>query len=204
MRLHRATRAPRTERGIALIETALVMPLLFLLFVGMIEAGVAYRDGNTLARATQQSARSDSRIADGTLADYEALKSLESGLAALDASSIARVIIYDAGATGDSPPPGCLALARPDDTSVVGNATCNVYSATQVAADNPASFGCAGRWDTNFCPTSRTRTGDDPTRLGVWVELDFDKVTKVLPGSLSLTRSAVYQLEPCVAGDPTC
>lgn len=202
--LRRLRRTGRPEHGIALIETALVLPLLFLLFVGMVEGGVAYRDSNTLARATQQSARSNSRIANGSSADYESLKALESGLAALDASSVKRVIVYDATATGDSPPVSCLAMPRPDDTSVRGNSRCNVYSATQVAADDPTAFGCAGGWDTNFCPTMRTRTGNNPTKVGVWVELDFDKVTKVLPGSLSLTRAAVYQLEPCVAGDPTC
>lgn len=197
-------RLDRSERGIALVETALILPVLFLLFIGMIEGGTAYRDSNTLARATQQAARSDARIADGDSADYEALKSLESGLAALDASSLEKVIIYDAGSTGDSPPASCLAIPRPDDESRRGNSQCNVYSPTQVAADDPSNFGCGGGWDNNFCPSSRIRTGDNPTKLGVWVELNFDKVTKVLPGSLSLTRAAVYQLEPCVAGDPTC
>lgn len=202
--IHRRRRD--SDRGIALVETALILPLLVLLFIGMIEGGVAYRDGNTLARATQQAARSDARLADNPLADYEALRSLESGLSGLDASSVRSVIIYDAGSTGDTPPASCLALAtgRANDTSVVGNAQCNVYSAVQVSTDSPGAFGCSGGWDTNFCPSGRTRTGNDPTKLGVWVELNFDKVTKVLPGSLSLTRAAVYQLEPCVAGDPTC
>lgn len=196
----------RNDDGVALLEAALVLPVLFLLFIGMIEGGTAYRDGNTLARATQQSARSNARIADGQFADYESLKSLESGLAALDASSIERVIVYDAGPTGDTPSAQCLAVNRPNDLSVRGrNNECNVYSAAQVAADSPASFGCGGgEWDRNFCPGDRTRSGNNPTKVGVWVELSFDKVTKVFPGSLSLTRAAVYQLEPCVAGDPTC
>lgn len=196
----------RSEKGVALLEAALVLPLLFLLFVGMIEGGTAYRDGNTLARATQQSARSNARIADGQFADYESLKSLESGLAALDASSVSRVIVYDAGPTGDTPSAQCLAVNRPDDLSVRGrNNVCNVYSAAQISADDPTRFGCGGGdWDRNFCPGDRTRSGNSPTKVGVWVELDFDKVTKVFPGSLSLTRAAVYQLEPCVAGDPTC
>lgn len=200
------SRRTRSDEGVALLETALILPLLFLLFVGVIEGGTAYRDGNTLARATQQAARSNARIADGQFADYESLKSLESGLAALDASSITKVIVYDAGPTGDTPSAQCLAVTRPDDTSVRGrNNECNVYSPTQVAADDPTQFGCGGGdWDRNFCPGGRTRTGDNPTKVGVWVELSFDKVTKVLPGSLSLTRAAVYQLEPCVAGDPTC
>ena len=198
----------REDRGIALVETAIVAPLLILLFLGMIEAGFAYRDSNTLSRATQQSARSAARLADNPLADYEALRSLESGLAAVSSSSLVKVIVYDAGSTGATPPASCLNMPRPDNTAVVGNDSCNVYSPTQVSADQPSSFGCgAGAWDANFCPTQvndRSRTGENPTKLGVWVELSYDKVTKVLPGSIDLTRGSVYQLEPCIAGDPTC
>lgn len=197
----------RSDRGVALIEAAIVLPFLVLLVVGMIEAGFAFRDGNTLARATQQAARSSARLATNPVADYEALRALNTGLSSVTASSIERVIIYDAGDTGDRPPTSCLSLPRPDNTATVGlggGVRCNVYSRTQVRSDQPAMFGCSGGWDSNFCPASRTRTGDTPTKVGVWVELSYDKVTSVLPGSMSLTRASVYQLEPCIAGDSTC
>ncbi len=191
----------------ALIEAAIIFPFLALLFLGMVEAGFAYRDGNALARATQQAARSDARQANNPTADYEALRSLQSGLAATTASSVERVIVYNAAGFADSPPPSCLALT-PSASSPVGiSGLCNVYSAAQVASDQPGQFGCAGGWDSNFCPTNplhRVRTGANPTRLGLWVELSFDEVTKVLPGSLALTRAAVYQIEPCIAGDTSC
>lgn len=204
----RSIRRRRGSRGVALVEAAVVLPFLALLVVGMLEAGFAYRDGNTLARATQQAARTDARLATSSMADYEALRALDTGLAAVTASSVKRVIIYKVNGTADRPPATCLALARPDNTARVGiPGTCNVYSHAQVRSDAPGSFGCGGGWDDNFCPTNsahRQRTGANPTKLGVWVELGFDKVTKVLPGSMSLTRGAVYQLEPCIAGSPSC
>ncbi|MDZ7674705.1 MAG: TadE/TadG family type IV pilus assembly protein [Acidimicrobiales bacterium] len=197
----------RDSRGIALIEAALVVPLLVLLAFGAIEAGFAYRDGNTLARATQAAARVDARVADGRLADYEALRTLDSALAAIDASSITKVIIFDATATGGDVPASCKTLT-PSDAGPIGQpGSCNVYSATQVRTDDPSKFsgGCGGmKWDANWCPTNRIRTGDDPDRVGMFVELSYDKAVKVLPGSIALTQTAVFQLEPCVAGDSTC
>lgn len=187
-----------------MIEAAIVLPFLALLAFGIIESGFAYSDSNTLARATQQAARVDSRLATNSAADYEALRSLRSGLTSLRASSIERVIIYRATTSGTTPPSSCLSLPRPDDTTRVGNANCNVYSRSQVMSDQPGSFGCAGGWDQNFCPASRTRTGNNPTKVGIWVELNYDKVTRILPGNLQLTHGAVFQLEPCIAGDPTC
>lgn len=199
----------RSDRGVALVEAAIILPFLALLVFGMIEAGFAYRDGNILARATQQSARTDSRLAENLSADYEALRALDSGLSSLTASSISRVVIYDATTAGDEPPAACRTVARPDDTSPVGfnsaAARCNVYSATQVGLDAPGSFGCGGgAWDASYCPSSRSQDTPNPDRIGVWVELSYDKVTRVLPGSLTLQRASVYQLEPCIAGVSTC
>lgn len=197
----------RSSRGIALLEAAIVLPLILFLFVGMTEFGFALRDGNTLSRAVQASARTDARLADDPLADYEALRAIESGLSALGSSSIERVIVYDANGTGATPPADCLAVVPSTSGAAGVGGLCNVYSPTQVAADQPGSFGCGGGWDSNFCPINtshRQRNGNNPTRVGVWVELTFDGATSVLPTSVSLTRGAVYQLEPCVAGAASC
>lgn len=195
------------SRGVALVEAAIVLPILVLLAFGTIEAGFAYRDANTLARATQAAARVDARVADGRSADYEALRALDSALSSLDASSIRRVVVFDASSTGGSVPASCRSVPRPDDTSPVGvNNTCNVYSRTQVRTDDPTQFsgGCGGGWDSSYCPLTRSRRGDSPDRVGIFIELSFDKVVDVLPGSMTLTQTAVFQLEPCVAGDVSC
>lgn len=196
----------RGDRGVSMVEAAIVLPLIVLLLLGTVEGGFAYRDGNVLARAVDQSSRAGSRVATGDYADYEALRSLDVGLGALSASSVERVVIFDAGPTGGSVPSGCLTIARPDTLDPVGvSGVCNVYSPSQVDGDAPASFGnCSTTWDAAFCPASRTRDGETPTRLGVFVELRFDMVTHALPTSMRLTRTAVYVLEPCVAGASTC
>ena len=195
------------EQGIGVLEAALTLPLLLLLAFGVIEAGFALRDGNTLARAVQASARVDARVADGRSADYEALRALDSALSSIDTSSIERVVVFDATSTGGTVPAQCLTVARPDHTDPIGfGGVCNVYSKTQVESDSPGSFDgpCPTGWDRFYCPTTRDRSGENPDRVGIHVRMSFDKVVKVLPGSLTLDRTAVFQLEPCVAGDPTC
>lgn len=190
----------------ALVEAAIILPLVVLLLVGVIEVGFAWRDGNTLARATQQAGRTLGRLADSEIADYEALRALDSALAGLSASSIEKVIVYDAETTADTPPATCLSVVPQPSAAAGQDDLCNVYSGQQVAADIPGAFGCgAGAWDVNYCPTDdREREGDTPDRIGVWIELNFDQVTSVLPGSISLTHAAVFQLEPCIAGASSC
>ncbi len=196
----------RRQRGAALVEAALALPLVLLIVFGIVEAGLALRDSNVLSRSVQASARTGARVADGRTADYEVLRALQSGLSAVKASSISRVVIYDATADA-SVPTNCRTVPRPNDLSAVGFSNCNVYSRLQVTTDDPTGFdgaGCAGDWDVNFCPSGRTRDGDTPTRLGVWVELDYDNFLPLVPSAVSLTERAIFQLEPCVAGDPTC
>lgn len=202
-------RSGRRTEGIALVESAIILPFLFLLAFGVFEAGFAWRDANVLNRATQNAARVDARVAEGRTADYEALRSLQSGLSAISASSVERIIIYDAATTADRPPQACLDLTRPDDLSIVGvNGLCNVYSPTQLRTDLLSAFdnaNCSGDWDQRWCPTTdRERDGANADRVGVWVELGYDGITRVLPGDQKLTHGAVFQLEPCIAGDPSC
>ena len=195
------------DRGVALTEAALILPFVIFVLIGVFESGFAYRDSNILARATDQAARSDSRLADSDTADYEALRALQSGLSSLSASSIERVIIFDATNT-DRPSNDCMTTIRPNDLTPVGfggASACNVYSDAQVQTNNPAAFGCGpGAFDAAHCPTTRDRATPDPDRLGVYVKLSYDKVTAVLPGSLTLERTVIYQLEPCIAGAATC
>ena len=197
------------SRGAALVEFALVVPVVMMLVFGTIEGGFYLGDSNVVSRAVQRSARVGAGLADRRTADYETLRALETSLTGLRVTSVRRVIVFDAEVTADGDvPPSCLALERPDDLSIVGiTGTCNVYSPTQLVSDEPSHFdgGCSGDdWDRYFCPTHRSRDGFDPDVLGVYIELDFGMATSYLPHPLAIRHSAAFQLEPCVAGDPSC
>ncbi len=206
--MRRCPTVTRRERGAALVEFAILVPVLALIVFGTFEAGLAIQDTNVLSRSIQQAARTGSGLADGRAADYEALRSLDSSLSGLRATTVEKVIVYDASVNADgSVPEACTDAVRPDDLSVVIVAdTCNVYSPTQLQTDDLARFSgsCAGAWDRGFCPTTRNRAGDNPDKLGIFVQMRYDSASAFFPGTLTLDRSAVFQLEPCVAGDPTC
>lgn len=51
------TRPPRDERGVALVEFALIAPVLMMLVVGMLDAGVAYNQKQSIGHAAREGAR---------------------------------------------------------------------------------------------------------------------------------------------------
>ncbi|HSL59860.1 MAG TPA: hypothetical protein VK866_18570, partial [Acidimicrobiales bacterium] len=87
--------------------------------------------------------------------------------------------------------------------------TCNTYTGTQLRTASPAGFPpgttCAGGWDTAWCPTTRAREGVNRMLIGVHVSATYSSVTGLLPGpTITITRSAVYQIEPCAQGQSGC
>jgi len=125
-------RTKRSERGAAMVEMALIMPLLLMLVFGIIEFGLAFQSRLTIGNATQSSARVGSAIGTGPRADIEVLNALEQGLFQLPNNGkdiIKEVWIYKANSVGDPtlPCPG---------------SNCNVYNY------DPALVGC--KWSP--CP----------------------------------------------------
>ncbi len=124
-------RTGRSERGAAMVEMALVMPLLLMLVFGIIEFGLAFQSRLTIGNATQSSARVGSAMGTDDRADIEVLRALEQGLFQLPNSGkdiIKEAWIYKATASGDP-------------ASACPGTYCNVYTY------NPA-LTC--RWDP--CP----------------------------------------------------
>src|SRR5690606_20712736 len=73
-------RAPRSERGTALIETALVATLLISLVVATFELGMAWRSASTNANAARAGARVASSQGVDRLADHATILAVASGL----------------------------------------------------------------------------------------------------------------------------
>ena len=218
---HRARRSPggrggrssrgahrRRDAGAVLAEAAIVLPILVTLVFGIIEFGFALRDDQLVERAAQQAARVDAGLATDRFGDFEALRIVDSTLAATRGADIVRVIVYDASTTGATVP--CLDVAATDDLSPKGKSgVCNVYGPSQVATPSPTGFrstsaaldDCtSGSWDSAWCPTDRTREGSTPDRVGVHVELRTGRFTGLFsPTDFRLRSTSVYQLEPCTA-----
>jgi Flp pilus assembly protein TadG len=197
-------RSPR-DQGVALVELALVVPFLAMLALGIMEYGNAWRQVAGLERATQQSARTVSSLATDRYADYEALRAADTLVRGLSGLEIENVVIYLADETGVMPD-GC-------GTASIEN-LCNFYTATQVATTSPVGFGtpsavnpsCTeGSWDEAWCPTEREREGAAADHIGVRLTVTYSPITGLLPAEfMTITRYAVYRIEPCAQGQTSC
>lgn len=196
----------RPDRGTALIEFALVAPVLVLLALGVLEYGNAFRQVNGIEQAVGQAARTASTQANNRFADYEALRTLSSAVENLSGVEVDWVTVYRVDSSDPSVPDACRSASVPG--------TCNRYTGEQVMNASLAQFpggsasapSCAGGIDAAFCPvTQRSRTSEPPTVIGVHLAVTYEPVTGIWPGpSVSIERYAIYQIEPCSRGVAEC
>ena len=189
-----------------MVEMALVAPLLALVIGGMVEFGMLWRDDMTASASTRAAARVASNLGDDNLADYEALLALDAGLSGLTNLNIEGVLIYDASAASGDPHPSCFdGSGDPVDSA----GRCNYYPATELSAisgidcssgcaEFPNDASCASGWATHFCPQSRsTNQGSGTAIVGVWVRIQRDYITGMLPGDgVTITDQTVMRVEP--------
>lgn len=203
----RGRAANADDRGAALVEFALILPVVTVLLLGIFEYGNLWRQVGTLERAAQQGARAVTQQADGRFADYEALRSVDSATRGMSGVEVTRVIVYLPADANGSVPDSCLSSSVPE--------VCNTYSGTQVRTVNPVGFPTAGgasnptcaggSWDAGWCPTTRPRSDTNPMQVGVHVTVEYTPVTGLIPGpTMTVTRQAIYQIEPCSRGQSTC
>lgn len=189
------------DSGAVFVEFALILPMLVLLFSGIAEFGAAYRVRDQMQHSLMSAGRVAAQQSDGRYGDYETLRSLSSSLSSLSGNtSIKRVIIFKAPANGQVPA-NCLTV--PVSTTQAGiTATCNVYGPAQVANPSLSNFSTptacsSGAWDFAWCPISRIATTQ---QIGVFIELNYTTITKLLPVSTTLTGTSVYSIEPLPIG----
>ena len=203
----------RSQRGVALVEAAIVITLLLLLAFGAAEIGLLWRDTNRIEHGVQAAGRVGSNEANRRLADYQLLRSLDSSLQGLTGGEVERVVVFKATGSNGDVPPACLSLnvaSSPTTAHGVTN-TCNVYSRQQLENAAQSDFGLdddldcqSGDWDQSFCPTARLRGSGNATYLGVFVRTIYTPITSVLAGDVTIDRSAIYRLEPCVPALESC
>lgn len=186
------------DAGAVIIEGAIAMTVLAVLFIGTIEYGFAWRQATVIEKAVQQSARAAGNMADQAPADYETLQAFRSVFGSSKNVTLERLVIYRSTRADGAPPPDCMTASVPN--------VCNRY----VAADlgRPASdFGtCVSPSPDRFwCPAARERDrAPTPDYVGVYARLQYAGVTGSITGGITIERKAVYALEPCAFGLPGC
>lgn len=95
-----------TEGGAALVEMAIIMPLLLLLIIGILEYGALFKDYLTASSTVRETTRILSALGDEDTADCHALQAAtESISTAANVANVVNIQIYRASpSTGDQIP----------------------------------------------------------------------------------------------------
>lgn len=178
------------DRGAALAEVALIMPLFAFFLFGVLEGGLLFRDWHTMGDATQNAVRSASIGADSQLADYDMLQAVRIASAVVPGRTIERIVIYKAENAGDEPPASCRA-GQPSSTNA-----CNVYTPADWQRP-PSDFGCrtAGALDSFWCPSDRRAVVGRSDLVGVWIQARHEYLTGLFGPDVTITGSATLPLE---------
>ncbi|MEX2293941.1 MAG: TadE family protein [Acidimicrobiales bacterium] len=172
------------ERGAAMVEAVIVLPVLLFLIFAIIEVGGTLRSYSGTASAVRNGGRTASLAAADSMADAQILTKVARHADSMGRDEVQFVVIWHATGPGDPVPAACLpaSYTAPNSASVGDAGTgpnamgaCSVYLAPSMPggafamadgnAVEPAAyyFGCAGpsdpdawhKLDCNWPPTSR-------------------------------------------------
>jgi hypothetical protein len=183
------------ERGAALVEAAIVLPLIMLVTFGAIEFGIGF----TKKAGLEAIARSGARAGAAASADPNLAADVAQAInAALRSSSLPELewmVVYRIPGDGSSP----------DETDNGGGPGCATNSSS--AQDCAIFFfrdgqfdtsNYMGGWDTDpavrvLCPSQ----GNPPDRIAVKIYGEFHYLTNMFGhGGVAMTSESILQLEP--------
>ncbi len=181
------------QRGVALVELAIVVPLLVMLAVASLEVGLAWVARN----ATGNAARAGGMAAVSHLmerdVDVRIVEAVVDDVEQRGDGTVERIIVYRGHPARSGPPLRCLRL-RPSEASGIAG-VCNVYGPDAISTVRAGgSFvtdpTCENALDGHWCPSERRRTSDEI--LGIHVEVGHESTLGILPvfDEMTLTATA--------------
>ncbi len=196
MKLHKRT--TKGERGAAIVEMAIITPLLVLLVFGIFEFGLLFQEKLTIASATTSAARTGATMGQRAEADYAILQALEAGLYdQVDSSILIRVDIFKANPiTGVKTNTLNRYTYYPSDPSCKWD-PCPDPTSARFAWGLPSNWGDPAVRDTTLDPG-----GGGLDVLGIEIVYRHYSITKLIPGlDRNFTERALVRLEPDVFGN---
>lgn len=191
------------ERGAAMVEFAIAVPIFIALLALIFDAGLGYSESRSSSSTARTAARIGALAGDDRNADFLVLDSLRAQFG--DGSTVEQIVVYrsDPSNPAGTVPAGCAAA----------NA-CNTYPGTILATLNETMFTSAfvggqefcapGSPDENWCPLQRRN--DDGSYLGVFVKSTAQATVGIGTSEFNLEDHAVFALyfppEPVVITNP--
>jgi len=182
----------RGERGAALVEAAIVMPLILLLTFGAIEFGIGFSQKAGIEAIARSGAREGAaQSSDPNLAN-DVATAVNNALGSSSLPDMQYLAVYRIPGDGSPPDlsengggPGCA-------TNPNGFNDCAIFFFHDGSFDaaNPL-----GAWDND--PAVRVLCGPNPDRIGVKIYSRFHFLTNLVgTGDMELDAQSILQLEP--------
>lgn len=191
----------RRTRGVAIIEAAIVAPVIFTLILAIFEFGLYFRDSLTLGDAAADAARIGAivgRDSDSTIvnADFQIMKTIREATASIDVSEIERIVVFQATGNGAANP---LQQITASCRRGIQTQRCVVYedpiaAYEAVQSNRAAYFAC-----TEPCySVSERNEGPNPANihyLGVYIRMAHPSLTGIIDDR-TIEVANVVRLEP--------
>lgn len=176
------------ERGVTIVEFAVILPVLLLLVLGAFEYGMLFRDSLTVSTAAREAGRVAASSANYGDADCVILEAAAGALDSIENGTTDEVHIYRSDSSGSIPSLGSSFMrryrpAQPSDPSIVACTGSDWF---------PIHLG--GSW----APGDRVNDPSNADWIGVQIEYSHSWITDFLwfSGTTTLSDQAVFRIEP--------
>ena len=184
-------RPRHVSQGQALVETAMIITILFLLVVGATDIATLLDDHLNLVYASRQGARTASVMGNQADADCVTINAVRAALSDATNITLNQIVIYKAGTNG-------LPGSSPTEDVYAGSTTCTI-TAGGTTTYTPAPCGtCIG-----YPPKNRNNTAIYEDSIGVELDFTYHYQFQVFgTGTLSAADRAVMPIEPVGVPSP--
>lgn len=176
-------RSARGERGAALVEAVIVMPIVILLVFGVVEFASAFHDSSITSDAARAGGRTSSAQARNPDYALNAAGAVAAALKTLPADAPQEMWVYKANSNGY---PG----TGTNFSSCAANCIKYLWDQSAQLFNTGAPQG--GGWSA----TSHQVCAEPFDQIGIYVKIRHDFVTGLFGATLTLTEHSVFRFEP--------
>lgn len=196
MSIRPSTNRTERDRGAALLEFAIAVPIFIGLLLLVFDAGLGYTASRTSSSAARSAARVGALAGEERLADFRVLTALRAELGQSD--DVQSIIVYKSDPASNptgAPPSACLSSSVSDlcnnyDVSILNSLTPEMFA---TSTDDDGNEICnSGAPDAAWCPLDRR--ADDGSFLGVFIRSNYDTTTGIEADAFTLEDRAVFAM----------
>jgi Flp pilus assembly protein TadG len=172
----------QADEGAALVEFALVLPILILVLISIFEIGAAFRSYLTVSYLAREGARMSAFLGTDINADCTMVTSIATQMTPADFANLVRIEVFRADSAGNQ---------------VVGDT--NTFTFTGTDKTNCAHWSKVITWDSTTRQTEVSSTGTPPLDvIGVRIVATKSWMTGFPPyrGTYTVNENTIVRMEP--------